>query len=150
MLISAVGNNAARQRGLTLVELLVVIVIMAVVSGLAVAAIPSPESDVEKTARAFAASTGLLADAAVTSGQPTGLHVTATGWRALRYTEGRWTSIGMAEASGIAKGGVHLTLDLSDAFVLPEPEEDSDFVIAERRGVPQQSTDDLVPGIVFE
>ena len=82
-----------------------------------------------------------------------GLHVTANGWRALRYTEGQWTSLGVREASGIAQEDVRLELDLSDAFVLPEPEEGGDFVLAGRNGgssADREEAPAITTGIIFD
>jgi type II secretion system protein H len=71
---SSAGNEPKRrQAGLTLVELLIVMVIMAVVGAVVLLTAPSKPGDAERTARAMAALIPQLADEAVTRSRPIGL-----------------------------------------------------------------------------
>ena len=79
------------QRGLTLVELLVVLVIMALLGAVILGTLPAPVTDTERAARRFAARLPALTDEAVTRGRTLGLEAGA-GLRVMTYAD-EWKTL---------------------------------------------------------
>lgn len=82
----------SKTRGFTLLELLVVVTIIAVMTGAAVLALGrlGAGGDAETTARQVASLIQLAADEAVLSGREIGLHADAEAFRFLVYTGDAW------------------------------------------------------------
>lgn len=87
------ASRRARQRGVTLVELLVVLAIIAMVASVVVLNAPPPKSDVQDASEMLAARVDFAAAEAVTAGVTIGLDVTSGGYRFLKYDRGEWTEI---------------------------------------------------------
>lgn len=83
------------NRGLTLMEILVVLVIVAVVTGFAVLATSSLGGDTpqEKAARHIAALIELASENAVMEGKQFGVEIQPHGYRFFRYANGSWRPI---------------------------------------------------------
>ncbi|WP_411820279.1 GspH/FimT family pseudopilin [Hyphococcus formosus] len=82
-----------RQRGVTLVELLVVLVILAMVAGVVILTTPPPVSDLRNNAERFAAKLNHAAGTAITAGIPIALEIDATGYRFRQYENGAWMAV---------------------------------------------------------
>lgn len=95
MPISVAGSNAAprRQRGFTLIELMIVITIIALASAAVVLVLPDPRGRVIDEAETFAARAGAAHDMAVLEGRPISLWVSAAGYGFDRRSAGTWQPI---------------------------------------------------------
>lgn len=87
-------NNRAiirtRQRGFSLVEILIVLMIAAMVAGIVVINMPPSRSEALDESERFAARISLAAEQAVTRGELIGLKVAEDGYRFYRYDRGEW------------------------------------------------------------
>jgi len=90
MPISATGNKRTRQRGFTLVEMMVVLVVAGLLAGAVVLTMPARAPDAEQQAVRFAAKARLASEDSVMTGSPVGLSVTAEGYIFFRLQQGRW------------------------------------------------------------
>lgn len=94
--ISAIGrmNNREHirknQRGVSLVEILVVLMIAAMVAGVVVMSAPPLRSDARDESERFAARLAMAAEQAVTKGETVGLTIAEDGYRFYRYSRGEW------------------------------------------------------------
>lgn len=94
MRISATGQatrRGARQRGVTLVELLVVLMIVAMIASVVVLSAPPARSDARLEGDRFAARVDYAASKAVTAGALIGLEAGEGGYRFYDYARGVWT-----------------------------------------------------------
>ncbi|WP_425408603.1 type II secretion system minor pseudopilin GspH [Hyphococcus sp.] len=98
MLILATGRKNSsdfqqrrRQQGVTLVELLVVLAIIAMIASVVVLNAPPARSDIDRASEVLAARTAFAADEAITAGITVGLSVTESGFRFLQYDDGEWS-----------------------------------------------------------
>ena len=87
------SNTNHRQRGISLVEILVVLSIVAMVAGVVVINAPPPRSDLRDTADQFAARLEAAAQFAITSGAVIGIVVDAEEYTFYRYNRGDWNRI---------------------------------------------------------
>ncbi len=90
-------NRRARirktQRGVSLVEILVVLMIAAMVAGVVVMSMPPLRSEARDESERFAARLSRAADEAVTGGEMLGLKVAEDGYSFYRYERGEWKSL---------------------------------------------------------
>lgn len=99
MRISATGNSeldhgGRMAAGFTLVELLVVLVVVGLMTGIVVLTLPPESGAVEQDARRFAARLVLAADESVISGNTIGVIVTRDGYGLRRLYRGQWQAPG--------------------------------------------------------
>lgn len=91
MRISATGNDPlSRERGFTLVELMVVLSIIAVATTAVLFALPDPGRGLRDTAEHFAAQAASLRDAAVMSASPMAIRFDRRGYHFEHYVDGGW------------------------------------------------------------
>ncbi len=104
MLISATGqksNSTPRirvyERGVTLVELLVVLAIIAMIASVVVLSAPPPVSNAQRESEKLAARIDYATGEAVTSGESLGLEISDGGYRFLKYSRGEWKALSSAQ-----------------------------------------------------
>ncbi len=124
------------ERGLTLVELLVVMVILGLASSLVLLNAPPSRAVVERDALRFASSVKVALDEMVMTGATYRLVVDATGYGFERYTGGEWVTDGIDRAFQRTEfdRGVTGTVEIEDAALAnaralgedPPKEEDAD------------------------
>lgn len=78
------------QRGVSLVEILVVLMIAAMVAGVVVTSMPPLRSAAQDESERFAARLSMAAEQAVTKGEMIGLKVEEDGYSFYRYDRGEW------------------------------------------------------------
>lgn len=106
-----------RERGLTLVELLVVMVILGLASSLVLLNAPPSRAAVERDALRFASSVKIALDDMVMTGATYRLVVDSTGYGFERYIRGEWVTEGIDRAFQRAEfdNGVTATVEIEDA-----------------------------------
>jgi general secretion pathway protein H len=107
----------AGERGLTLVELLVVMVILGLASSLVLLNAPPSRAVVERDALRLASSVKIALDEMVMTGAAYRLVVDATGYGFERYVGGEWVTEGIDRAFQRAEfdSGVVATIEFNDA-----------------------------------
>lgn len=95
--------SADRQRGLTLVELLVVIVILALASSVVLLNAPPSRPEVRDDAERFAARLQLVMDEAVATGAVMRIAIDAKGYKFERLKAGEWSGSGGDRVLGRAE-----------------------------------------------
>lgn len=127
----------AGERGLTLVELLVVLVILGLASSLVLLNAPPSRAVVERDALRFASSVKIALDEMVMTGATYRLVIDAAGYGFERYAGEEWTSEGIDRAFQRTEfdNGVVATTEITDAALAnaralgdeePEKEVDDD------------------------
>jgi type II secretion system protein H len=94
------GEQRNRQRGLTLVELLVVIVILALASSVVLLNAPPSRPKVKDDAERFAARLVLAMDEAIATGAVMRISIDAKGYQFERLKAGEWTPLEETRAFG--------------------------------------------------
>ena len=125
------GAGRARQRGLTLIEALVVIAIMALLTAVVVATAPPGTTDAEAAARAFRQDVIALSDEAVVTGRALGLAGDALS--VLVFTEA-WEP---ARTLGVPVG-VRAMLRPADEVLAPDPVPEGTLLIYRPPGEPDE------------
>ena len=94
MPISAAGNSPrAEERGFTLIELMIVIVVIGLASAVVVWSIPDPRGRLRDEATRFAVRAHAAQQAAVVDGRPVSVWVSDGGYGFDQRSHGAWTSI---------------------------------------------------------
>lgn len=88
---SAPGSNAVRQRGFTLVELMVVVVVIALAAAVAIYVMPDSRGRVADEAARFGLRARAAHDAAIVEGRSVSLWITPGGYGFDRRVAGAWT-----------------------------------------------------------
>lgn len=113
--MSEQANTRARaQRGVTLVEILIVLMIAALVAGIVILNAPPGRSDARTTAEKFAAKLDLMTQEAVTTGALIGMEVSEGGFSTYRYQGGEWrplTSLANSAATFPAEFSVEVAYE---------------------------------------
>lgn len=98
MPISATGRTKRRlktQRGMTLVEVLVVVLILGLMAGVVVMTLPSDEDTAKAEAFRFANQIRTAQELAITSGQIVGLRMDSGGYDFLIYNANGWQALSL-------------------------------------------------------
>lgn len=103
------------QRGVSLVEILIVLMIAAMVAGVVMVSAPPLRSASQDESERFAARIAMAAEAAVTRGELIGLKVDEGGYRFYRYDRGEWKSYGGGFESGAFPPDAAVSLKLENA-----------------------------------
>lgn len=112
-----------RQRGLTLVELLVVLVILGLASGAALMNAPPARPPARVAAEAFAAKLAAVGDLAVASGRPVRLMLDPAGYQFEFRVDGAWRASDDARFDRTIFGeGLTATIEIDAAAFANEPE----------------------------
>ena len=90
---SAIGTSDPRVSGFTLVELLVVLVIVGLVSGAVVLAMPDPRGSLVAEAERFAARAHAAQERAVTDNRAVALRIGGDGYAFERRSDGEWAPL---------------------------------------------------------
>jgi general secretion pathway protein H len=113
----------ARQRGLTLVELLVVLVILGLASGAALMNAPPARPPARVAAESFAAKYSAISDLAVASGKPVRLVVDTASYQFEVRRDGEWQASDDARFDRTVFGeGLTVTVEVDAAAFANEPE----------------------------
>ncbi|MDZ7627778.1 MAG: prepilin-type N-terminal cleavage/methylation domain-containing protein [Parvularculaceae bacterium] len=107
----------AGERGLTLVELLVVLVIMGLASSLVLLNAPPSRSVVERDALKFASSVKIVLDEMLFTGAAFRLVIDTTGYSYEQYVSGEWVADGVERAFQRVEfdRGVTAAVEINDA-----------------------------------
>ena len=81
------------ERGLTLVEVLLVVFIIGLASGIVVMTLPQRPSEAETVAREFAATLREAQDRAILSGQPVGVQANDNAYALLQWRREQWQPV---------------------------------------------------------
>lgn len=131
--------SGTRQRGVTLVELLVVLAMIAMLAGVVVLNAPPVAGEAQREAERFAARIDLAAQTAITSGAVLGVELRNDGYRFLQFQRGAWAQ---ASADDFKAGA--FSADVAVAFSFYEPAKSNE---------PEDVRDDeevaLAPDVVF-
>ncbi|MEM9233521.1 MAG: type II secretion system minor pseudopilin GspH [Pseudomonadota bacterium] len=127
MTISAAGNNHAALRGFTLVELLVILIVLALVSGVVLTALPRSGADAQKAAYRLAGYAEARTDQAVLEGRPLGIDLVEGRLASFSYGEDGWRRMAAPRSLSIDERMI-LTLTANDDFALEVEEEDAELL----------------------
>ncbi|WP_370337741.1 type II secretion system minor pseudopilin GspH [Parvularcula marina] len=144
----AAGTKTVRSRGFTLVELLVVMVVMALVSGILLTSLPQRKSEAQRAALTLSELTQRLSDQAVIEGRAYGMDVTEGTLLLYRYAQGGWQR---RPVPGEARldDEIFLTLMAGEEFDLPDEEESGELLFRNRNGEAQSRTEKIRPAVIF-
>lgn len=117
---SGIGKS---QRGVSLVEILIVLMIAAMVAGVVIVSAPPLRSASQDESERFAARIAMAAEAAVTRGELIGLKVAKEGYRFYRYDRGEWQPYGGGIEGGAFPPEAAVSLKLEDAAAKNEQSE---------------------------
>lgn len=132
MQISATGTltdrrvdtlRAGAQRGVTLVEFLIVLAILAMVTGVVVANAPQGRSEARRAAERFAAALDRAAQMSIAKGVVIGLDPGDDGFRFLTYEKGEWRDAGRDLPKGAYGADVSATVEVREPAKRNEPDE---------------------------
>lgn len=117
------GNKSATQRGFSLVELLVVLVVMGLVTGVAVLALPKSQPPSERVAAALASELAAQRSLAIINAETRGIDSIDGRLAITRFDQGQWVEI-PATWRRPPKGLSDVTIDIvpTEDFDLPEDE----------------------------
>ncbi|WOI54371.1 type II secretion system minor pseudopilin GspH [Parvularcula sp. LCG005] len=149
MRILAAGSNRNHQRGLSLVELLVVLIVIGLISGVAVMAIAPRASEAERAATRFAGTVEQLLDMAIVEARPVGIDVAATSISVRRFSAGSWQAVALPRTAGARVTDVSLELSVSDEFDLPEADDNDSIDLMFRQAPAKSAETTRMPVIVF-
>lgn len=91
-------TNRASERGMTIVEVLMVVFIIGLTAGIVTLTIPQRPTEEQAGAQAFARVLREAQDQAIMSGQPIGLKLSESGYAVLQWRRDRWVPQGRAVA----------------------------------------------------
>ena len=90
------SNNRASERGMTIVEVLMVVFIIGLTAGIVTLTNPQRPTEEQAGAQAFARVLREAQDQAILSGQPIGLKLSERGYALLQWRRERWVPQGRA------------------------------------------------------
>lgn len=132
MQISATGTltdqgvdtlRAGAQRGVTLVEFLIVLAILAMVTGVVVANAPQGRSEARLAAERFAAALDRAAQMSIAKGVVIGVDPGDDGFRFVTYEKGEWRDAGRDLPKGVYGADVSATVEVREPAKRNEPDD---------------------------
>lgn len=150
MRISQNKPSKRRQVGFTLIEVLVVLIAMALVSGLVLLSMQSSATDTDEASRRVLAELEVLRDRAIVGGAPWGVSVAtgADGFGVYRYDRGGWRRQPLAPELSEALRALQLSLAPADDFDLPERDATGPELQLRGRSLARDE-EPFVPQVVF-
>ena len=125
----AIGNKRSAQVGLSLIEMLVVLVIMGLVTGLVVLTAPSRTPPATTAAERLRGELTALRMRAITEGTPIGISAPGGIIRAHQYRNGAWSP-----GTPLPRlDQVHTDIELGEQFILPEDTRAAPVLVLEGR-----------------
>lgn len=121
---------ASSQRGFTLVEMLIALMILGLAASVVILNAPPAGQTAKKEATRFAARLGAASSEAVITGEVLGLEMFSDGYRFLRYRDGLWSEAqGRVLSAWALEPGLTLSYDVAETVSL----KDNDKIIAGTR-----------------
>ncbi len=128
-----IDKRRDHQRGISLVEILIVLTIIAMVAGIVVMNMPPGRSDLSDVGDRFAARLDFAAQGAITNGALTGMTFSEDGYAFYLYNRGVWSPLEEKNISGEGFAPDYtVTIELSEAAKKNEradPPKDAEKII---------------------
>ena len=120
----SIRASAVAQRGVTLVELLVVLTMIALLASIVVLSTPPAQSDAMKSAEQFAARIDFASQEAITSGRVIGVIAQPDGYQFYSYDRGVWTELAEKILGAEAfSSTIAVDLELAESAKKNEPQD---------------------------
>lgn len=146
--------TSAGQRGLTLIELLIVMLVVAMAAGVVAFNMPPSTSEARKEAERFAARLSVAGEQAIMSGSVIGMELEADGYRFYRYDRGEWRDLALGPQASRQLGAGRFPPDIAVDFTVLEParrneDEQQRRAAAERERRAQDDETIATPNVFF-
>lgn len=105
-------SRASRARGFTLIEIMVVLVILGVMTGLAVIRAPGGNRQLDAEAARFAAAIALMSEQAIVRGVPHAVDVKGAQYRLREFRHGEWAEKSLAGIAPVRTLPPSMRIDL--------------------------------------
>tara|TARA_R110002096_G_scaffold19418_11_gene64667 strand:- start:3272 stop:3748 length:477 start_codon:yes stop_codon:yes gene_type:complete len=113
-------QRVRQDRGFTLIEIMLVLVILGVVSAVAVIRAPAGTRHLEVEAARFAAALALMSEQAIVRGVPHAVDIGAAQYRLREFQRGEWTTKAFAGIAPVHKLPASIRLELMSDVAVPD------------------------------